>query len=128
MPTSSQTILDLFRLDNKIALITGAATGLGAAIAIALAEAGATVAVHGHHRPPPHTPAKADEPKPTKALPNKGAPKTIQLTPIPPGYSPTTTTDPLQPDETRNRKTLEPTPAGRWGQPQELAGAALYLS
>lgn len=43
-------ILDSFRLDNKVALITGAATGLGAAIAEALAQAGATVAVHGNRR------------------------------------------------------------------------------
>ena len=34
-------ILDQFRLDGKTALVTGAASGLGAAIAIALAEAGA---------------------------------------------------------------------------------------
>src|SRR5215475_8243285 len=45
-----QTILDLFRLDNKVALVTGAASGLGAAIATALAQAGATVAVHGNRR------------------------------------------------------------------------------
>ncbi len=37
-------ILDLFKLDNKVALITGAGRGLGQAMAIALAEAGADVA------------------------------------------------------------------------------------
>jgi len=36
-------ILDLFKLDNKVALITGAGRGLGQAMAIALAEAGADV-------------------------------------------------------------------------------------
>src|SRR5215469_6649192 len=45
-----QNILDLFRLDNKVALVTGAASGLGAAIATGLAQAGATVAVHGNRR------------------------------------------------------------------------------
>jgi NAD(P)-dependent dehydrogenase (short-subunit alcohol dehydrogenase family) len=35
--------LDLFRLDGKVALVTGSARGLGAAIALALAEAGADV-------------------------------------------------------------------------------------
>jgi len=36
---------EMFKLDNKVALITGAATGLGAAIAIALAKQGADVAI-----------------------------------------------------------------------------------
>jgi NAD(P)-dependent dehydrogenase (short-subunit alcohol dehydrogenase family) len=40
-------ILDVFRLDGKNALVTGSSRGLGAAIAIALAEAGANVALHG---------------------------------------------------------------------------------
>ncbi len=44
------TIFDSFRLDNKIALVTGAATGLGAAIAQGLADAGATIAAHGNRR------------------------------------------------------------------------------
>src|SRR5271155_2957578 len=48
-------ILDQFRLDEKLALVTGSATGLGAAIAIALAEAGASVACHGNRRPADET-------------------------------------------------------------------------
>ena len=47
-------ILDSFRLDNKIALVTGSAGGMGAAIATALAEAGATVATHDR-KPPTET-------------------------------------------------------------------------
>jgi 2-deoxy-D-gluconate 3-dehydrogenase len=52
------TILDQFRLDGKIALVTGAASGLGAAIAVALAEAGASVACHGNRRPADETSAR----------------------------------------------------------------------
>ena len=37
-------ILDLFKLNNKVALVTGAGRGLGQAMAIALAEAGADIA------------------------------------------------------------------------------------
>src|SRR6185369_13498848 len=43
-------IIDAFRLDGKVALVTGSSTGLGAGIAVALAEAGADVAVHGNSR------------------------------------------------------------------------------
>src|SRR5262249_5259058 len=43
-------ILDAFKLDGKVALVTGASTGLGAAIAVALAEAGADVVCHGNTR------------------------------------------------------------------------------
>lgn len=38
-------ILDAFRLDGQVALVTGATRGIGAAIAVALAEAGADVAL-----------------------------------------------------------------------------------
>src|SRR5688500_4103009 len=48
-------ILDAFRLDGKVALVTGASAGLGAAVAAALAEAGADVACHGNTRAPDST-------------------------------------------------------------------------
>jgi len=48
-------ILDQFRLDGKTALVTGASAGLGAAIAIALAESGADVVCHGNSHSPQET-------------------------------------------------------------------------
>ena len=240
---STRNILELFRLDGKVALVTGAASGLGAAIAIALAQAGAQVAVHGNRRPaaetaatiganaaafqsdlsttagaetlfnavhqhfghidilinnagtisrapaedttledwqtvlqvnltsvfqlsqllardifrrkaafclssstgkivniasllsfqggirvPAYASSKGGVAQLTKALANEWAPKGIQVNAIAPGYFATTNTEALQADETRNRQILERIPAARWGQPQDLAGAALFLS
>jgi 2-deoxy-D-gluconate 3-dehydrogenase len=48
-------ILDSFNLKGKTALVTGSSRGLGAAIAVALAQAGANLAVHGSSAPPKAT-------------------------------------------------------------------------
>jgi 2-deoxy-D-gluconate 3-dehydrogenase len=48
-------ILDRFNLKGKTALVTGSSRGLGAGIAMALAEAGANVAVHGSRAVPEAT-------------------------------------------------------------------------
>lgn len=40
--------MDLFRLDGEVAIVTGAGSGIGKAIAIGLAQAGADVACFGH--------------------------------------------------------------------------------
>jgi 2-deoxy-D-gluconate 3-dehydrogenase len=236
MQNTSANILDLFRLDNKVALVTGSASGLGAAIATALAQAGASVACHGNRRPaaetaaaigpgaaafradlsattgaedlftqvkekfgrvdilvnnagtiirhpaeefpledwqqvlqvnltsvfqlsqlaardmiarnapgkivniasllsfqggirvPAYAASKGGVAQLTKALANEWAAKGIQVNAIAPGYFATTNTEALQADETRNRQILERIPANRWGQPQDLAGAALFLS
>jgi 2-deoxy-D-gluconate 3-dehydrogenase len=228
-----------FRLDEKIALVTGAATGLGAAIAIGLAHAGARVICHGNSRTPEETAHQiiemggeartvtGDLSKPetakfmvaeslkhfggldilvnnagtirrapaveyseedwatvievnlssvfrlcqlagkemidagrggkivniasllsfqggitvpayaaskggvaqlTKALANEWAKFNINVNAIAPGYMRTTNTAALQADETRNRQILERIPAGRWGEPDDVAGAAIFLS
>jgi 2-deoxy-D-gluconate 3-dehydrogenase len=234
----SMGILDQFRLDGKLALVTGSAEGLGAAIAIALAEAGAVVACHGNRRPADKTAAaiqaigkesrsfSADLSQPdgadrlfeavsaamgepgilvnnagmidrqpaqqydtgnwmtlmqvnlnsvfrlcqlsaramlearsgkiiniasllsfqggvrvpayaaskggvaqlTKALSNEWADRNVQVNAIAPGYIRTANTTALQKDEIRNRQILERIPAARWGEPEDIAGAAVYLA
>jgi 2-deoxy-D-gluconate 3-dehydrogenase len=231
-------ILDSFRLDGKLALVTGAADGLGAAIAIALGEAGASVACHGNRRSadrtansisasgrdaksfsadlslvdgadrlfeavsdamrppdilvnnagmiyreaaeeydlqswmtvlqvnlnsvfrlsqlvgkhmlaqqsgkivniasllsfqggmrvPAYAASKGGVAQLTKALANEWANRNVQVNAIAPGYFRTENTSALQKDETRNRQILERIPSGRWGEPQDIAGAAVFLS
>jgi 2-dehydro-3-deoxy-D-gluconate 5-dehydrogenase len=63
----------------------------------------------------------------TKALANEWAAKGINVNAIAPGYMATDNTTALQNDPVRNRQILERVPAGRWGEPSDLAGAAVFL-
>jgi 2-deoxy-D-gluconate 3-dehydrogenase len=232
-------MLDAFKLDGKVALVTGASAGLGAAIAVALAEAGAQLICHGNTRSPDATceeirkmgrtahpvtgdlshretprammeetlsrfarldilvnnagtirrapavdfseedwttvievnlssvfrlsqlagrhmieqerkgkiiniasllsfqggitvssyaAAKGGVAQLTKALANEWAEKGINVNAIAPGYMRTDNTAALQANETRNRQILERIPAGRWGEPADLVGAAIFLA
>jgi len=231
-------ILDRFRLEGKLALVTGSASGLGAAIAVALAEAGASVACHGNRRPadaiseqirlfgresqsfaadlggpegadslyeavsmamgspdilvnnagmiyrqpaedydmqawmrvlqvnlnsvfrlsqlagramlerrqgkiiniasllsfqggirvPAYAASKGGVAQLTKALANEWAERNVQVNAIAPGYFRTENTSALQKDEVRNRQILERIPAARWGEPEDIAGAAVFLA
>lgn len=233
------SILEQFRLDGRIALVTGSTSGLGAAIAVALAEAGADVICHDRDAAPAETMTRvaelgrrtaavlgdlADASVParlvadaeaalgpisilvnnagtiyraaaaehadaewdrvlainlsspfrlarevgrrliargapgkivntasllafqggilvpsyaaskgglaqlTKALANEWAPHRINVNAIAPGYMATANTAALRRDEVRNRQILDRIPAGRWGSPTDLAGAAVFLS
>jgi 2-deoxy-D-gluconate 3-dehydrogenase len=64
----------------------------------------------------------------TKAMANELAPKGVQVNAIAPGYIATNNTAALQADETRNRQILERIPTGRWGKPEDIAGAAVFLA
>lgn len=64
----------------------------------------------------------------TRLLANEWAAKGINVNAIVPGYFATNNTVALRADEDRNRQILERIPAGRWGDPDDLAGAAIFLS
>jgi 2-deoxy-D-gluconate 3-dehydrogenase len=64
----------------------------------------------------------------TKALANEWAAHRINVNAIAPGYIRTENTLALQRDETRNRQILERIPAGRWGEPCDVATAVVFLA
>lgn len=64
----------------------------------------------------------------TKALANEWAPHRINVNAIAPGYMRTDNTAALQRDEVRDRQILERIPAGRWGEPSDICGAAVFLA
>jgi len=64
----------------------------------------------------------------TKLLANEWAGRKINVNAIAPGYFETNNTTALRADEQRNRDILARIPAGRWGRPSDLGGAAVFLS
>lgn len=82
----------------------------------------------GGIRVPAYTASKGAVAQLTKALANEWAGQGINVNAIAPGYIRTENTLALQRDETRNRQILERIPAGRWGEPCDIAAAAVFLA
>jgi 2-deoxy-D-gluconate 3-dehydrogenase len=64
----------------------------------------------------------------TKLLANEWGSRGINVNAIAPGYFVTNNTTALRADERRNADILARIPAGRWGEPEDLAGAAVFLA
>jgi 2-deoxy-D-gluconate 3-dehydrogenase len=77
---------------------------------------------------PGYTAAKSGIAGLTRALSNEWAAGGVQVNAIAPGYIATDNTEALRTDATRSRAILERIPAGRWGRPEDLAGAAVFLA
>ncbi len=77
---------------------------------------------------PSYTAAKSGVAGVTKALANELATHNINVNAIAPGYMATDNTAPLRADEARNKAILERIPAGRWGDPSDLQGTAVFLA
>jgi 2-deoxy-D-gluconate 3-dehydrogenase len=81
----------------------------------------------GGIRVPGYSAAKGGVAVLTKALANEWAAKGINVNAIAPGYVMTDNTEALRNDPVRSRQILDRIPAGRWGEPADLTGAALFL-
>jgi 2-deoxy-D-gluconate 3-dehydrogenase len=77
---------------------------------------------------PAYAAAKGGVAQLTKALANEWAGRNVQVNAIAPGYIATDVTAALRDDPVRNPAILSRIPAGRWGSPEDLAGAVVYLA
>jgi 2-deoxy-D-gluconate 3-dehydrogenase len=64
----------------------------------------------------------------TKALSNEWAKYGVNVNAIAPGYMVTDNTAPLRANSERSAQIFSRIPAGRWGEPEDLAGAIIYLA
>ncbi len=77
---------------------------------------------------PSYTAAKSAVAGITRALANEWSALGINVNAIAPGYMATDNTAPLRADEGRSESILERIPAGRWGTPDDVKGAVVFLA
>jgi 2-dehydro-3-deoxy-D-gluconate 5-dehydrogenase len=82
----------------------------------------------GGVRVPSYTASKSGVAGLTKLLANEWAAKGLNVNAIAPGYIATNNTAALQADEARNKSIMDRIPAGRWGDPADMGGAAVFLA
>ena len=75
---------------------------------------------------PSYAAAKGGVGQLTKAFANEWASKGVNVNAIAPGYMDTDNTEALKKNPERARQILERIPAGRWGHPDDLGGAAVF--
>lgn len=63
----------------------------------------------------------------TKALANEWAGRGVNVNAVAPGYVATANTEQLRADAGRSAEILSRIPAGRWAEPEDIAGAVLFL-
>lgn len=82
----------------------------------------------GGIRVPAYTASKSAVMGLTRALANEWAAYHINVNAIAPGYMETNNTAGLRKDGQRSEEILSRIPAGRWGTPEDIAGAAIFLA
>ncbi|MCK4961865.1 MAG: SDR family oxidoreductase, partial [Anaerolineales bacterium] len=64
----------------------------------------------------------------TKAFANDWASKGVNVNALAPGFFATELTEPIKKDPERSKSITARTPAGRWGLPEDIAGATVFLA
>jgi 2-deoxy-D-gluconate 3-dehydrogenase len=82
----------------------------------------------GGIRVPAYAASKGAVAQLTKAMANEWASQGVNVNAIAPGYMDTNNTAVLKADPVRSRQIMERIPAGRWGTPEDLAAAAVFLA
>lgn len=112
----------LFFTTQAFAKAVLARGGQGAVVNIA-----SLLSFQGGIRVPSYTASKHGVAGLTKLLANEWAAKGINVNAVAPGYIETNNTQALRADPLRNQSILDRIPAGHWGNPSDIAGAAVYL-
>jgi len=86
------------------------------------------LAFQGGTRVPAYAAAKGGVVQLTKALANEWAARGVNVNAIAPGYMRTDNTQALRDDTPRYDAITARIPAGRWGEPEDLAGAVVFLA
>ena len=124
MDTNLKVVFFLTQAFARQALKQGPVNGVaGKVINIA-----SLLSFQGGIRVPSYTASKSGLAGLTKILANEWAAKGINVNAIAPGYFDTNNTEALRNDADRNASILARIPAGRWGQPGDLGGAAVFLA
>jgi 2-deoxy-D-gluconate 3-dehydrogenase len=82
----------------------------------------------GGFRAAPYAASKGGVAQLTKALATELAPRGVNVNAIAPGYVKTDLNRHIWSDPARQGQVLSRLPAGRWGEPADLAGAAVFLA
>jgi len=86
------------------------------------------IAFQGGKTVPAYAASKGGINQATKTMANDWARYGIRVNAIAPGWFHTDLTDPLKQNQERNREILSRIPLGRWGNPDELGGVAVFLA
>jgi len=112
-----------FRLSQHFARHVVARKGTGKIIHVA-----SMLSYQGGVRVASYTASKSGLHGLTKLMANELAPLGINVNALAPGYMATDNTEQLRADAARNKAILERIPAGRWGTPDDLKGAVIFLA